>query len=331
MKDVARLADVSVQTVSAVINGKPGISAGTSARVYRAIQELGYRPFAVARSLRTRQTRTIALVVHDISNPYFAAIAGVAEDHARAAGYSMVLYNTRDDVNREADYIRRAVESWVDGVLFVSTRDHMKSIQTLDKAGIPSVAVERIPEHYTGPSVTMDNVRAGQMAAEHLLALGHAALAHICGPLWLRSSRDRLAGFRHTIEVAGLALPGDAAPEGDWGCESGYQAMQRLLRRTPHPTAVFAANDRLAIGAMLAIHQAGLRVPGDVSIVGLDDIEVAAYQTPRLTTIRQSFTDLATQGVRLLLALLSGEEPSRPQVVLEPVWVERDSTGPPPQ
>ena len=313
MKDVAHLANVSVQTVSAVINSKPGISTGTSARVYRAIQELSYRPFAVARSLRTRQTRTIALVVHDISNPYFAAIAGVAEDHARAAGYSMVLYNTRDDVKREADYIRCAVESWVDGVLFVSTRDHMKSIQTLDTAGIPSVAVERIPEHYTGPSVTVDNVRAGRMAAEHLLALGHTSLAHICGPLWLRSSRDRLSGYRQAIEAAGLALPEDAAPEGDWGCESGRQAMQGLLGRAPRPTAVFAANDRLAIGAMLAVYEAGLRVPADISIVGLDDIEVAAYQSPPLTTIRQSFTDLATEGVRLLLALLAGQEPAQPR------------------
>lgn len=330
MKDVAQLAGVSVQTVSAVINGKPGISASTRSRVFTAIQQLGYRPFTVARSLRTRQTQTIALVVHDIANPYFAAIAGVAEDHARAAGYSMVLYNTRDDVEREADYIRRAIESWVDGLLFVSTKDHMKSLEALAVAGIPSVAMERIPEEYTGPSVTMDNLRAGQMAAEHLLALGHRQFAHICGPLWLRSSRDRLAGYRRTIADAGLALPDDAQPEGNWECESGYRAMTHLLGRTARPTAVFAANDRMAIGAALAIHEAGLRVPDDVSLVGLDDIEVAAYQSPPLTTIRQSFVDIATEGVRLLLAILAGQQPAQPHVVLDPIWVERRSTASPP-
>lgn len=327
MRDVAHLAHVSVQTVSAVVNGKPGITKETQTRVLRAIDQLGYRPFSIARSLRTRQTQSIALVVHDISNPYFAAIAGVAEDVARSAGYSMVLYNTHDDVDREADYILRATGSWVDGVIFVSTKDHMKSLETLRRAGIPSVAVERIPDEYSGPSVTMDNERAGRMAAEHLLALGHRQFAHITGPLWLRSSRSRLAGFRSTIEEAGLTLPEARAIEGDWECESGYQATRQLLLQTPLPTAFFAGNDRMAIGALLALHQTGFRVPEDVSIVGLDDIEVAAYQIPPLTTIRQSFVELATRGVELLLDILAGREPAAANIVIEPIWVERQSTA----
>ncbi len=328
MREVARHANVSVQTVSSVVNGKPGISVETKKRVLAAVQALGYRPFTIARSLRTRHTQTLALVVHDISNPFFAAVAGIVEDHARAAGYSMVLYNTHDDVEREADYIGRATERWVDGVLFVSAKDHMKSIETLEAAGIPSVAIERIPEEYVGPSVTMDNTRAGEMAAEHLLSLGHSRMAHISGPLWLRSSRDRLLGFRGRIEEAGYALTEAAAPEGNWEAASGYTAMQRILDGGVQPTAVFAGNDRMAIGAMLAIHRAGLRVPDDISMVGLDDIELAAYQLPPLTTIRQSITELATQGFQLLLRTLNGEPPADTHVLIEPVWVERESTAP---
>jgi len=327
MKRVAEQAGVSVQTVSAVINDKPGITRETRERVLAAIEHLGYRPFSIARSLRTGRTRTIALVVSDIANPSFATIASVAEDHAHSFGYSVVVYNTHDDIQREASYMRTAIERWVDGVLFVSAEDQMNSLHTLEAAGIPAVAIDRIPENYEGPSVTLDNVRAGQMAARHLLDLGHRRIAHIAGPLKLRLARERLSGFRATLDLYGPAIPPYPVYEGDWTCRSGYAAMKRLLDAPTRPTAVFAANDRMAIGAMQAAQQAGLRVPDDISLIGLDDIEVSAFQNPPLTTVRQSFADLATTGVRLLQDILDGKADGCRQIVIEPALVCRESTS----
>jgi len=327
MKDVARLARVSVQTVSCVVNDKPDITEETRARVLAAIKELGYRPYSVARSLRTRQTRTIALIVSDIANPSFATMASAAEDYAHSFGYSLVLYNTHDDVEREARYILTATERWVDGVLFVSAEDHMKSLATLRAAEIPSVAVDRIPEAYDGPSVTLDNIQAGRMAAEHLLGLGHTCIAHISGPPGLRLARERLIGFRQAIEERGLAPGPCIVRDGNWECAAGYRAMQEILAASPPLSAVFAANDRMAIGAMRAVFEAELRVPDDISIVGLDDIEVAAFQIPPLTTVRQSFAKLATLGVQLLIDILAGRKSPQTQIVLEPTLVVRRSAA----
>jgi DNA-binding LacI/PurR family transcriptional regulator len=328
MRDVANAVGVSLQTVSAVINQKPGITQETSRRVLEAIEQLGYRPYAGARSLRTRRTRTIALIVSDIANSYLATMASAAEERAHDAGYSLVLYNTHDDVTRENNYVRTVTERWVDGVLFVSARDKMECLDTLIDIGIPLVAIDRIPETYTGPSVTLDNVLAGRMAAQHLIDLGHTRLAHITGPLRLRLARERLDGFRQAIGEAHL-------PEAiyvcanDWGPEDGLLAMHKLLALEPRPTAVFAANDRLAIGAIQAAWQTGLSVPRDLSMVGLDDVEFAAYQIPPLTTVRQSIAQIAVMGVDTLLAILDDREPAACQIVLPPTLVVRQSTARP--
>ena len=331
MKVVAQRANVSVQTVSAVINGKPGITEPTRIRVLEAVRELGYRPYSIARSLRTRETHTIALVVSEIANPGFATMASAAEDCAHSFGYSVVLYNTHDDIEREQAYIKTATERWVDGMLFVSAEDRMTSLNRLKELGIPSVAMDRIPEGYEGPSVTLDNIKAGRIAARHLIDLGHRRLAHISGPMRLRLARERALGFEQTIAEYGLPDAVTSEGEGTWACQSGYTAARQLLSCRPIPTAIFAANDRSAIGAMLALHEAGLRVPHDISIVGLDDFEVAAFQIPPLTTVRQSFADMATQAVQLLLAILADNEPAQTTIIIEPTLIVRQSTAPPPR
>jgi DNA-binding LacI/PurR family transcriptional regulator len=329
MKDVARLAGVSAQTVSMVVNNKPGISQATQARVAKAIGQLEYRPRFVARSLRTRTTHTIAFLIPDIANPSLAAMTSAAEKYAHLFGYNLVVYNSLSDVDREGAYVQMAVDRWVDGVLFVSVKNEPRSLDTLEKAGIPAVVIDRIPERYIKPSVILDNVKSGRIAAEHLLNLGHTRIAHISGPMDLRLARERLEGFRQAILGRGL-LPGQCVTvEGNWECETGYRAMQTILTGDALPTAIFSANDRMAIGAMRALYEAGLRVPQDVSIVGLDDIEVAAYLAPPLTTIAQPFARMATLGVQLLLSLLAGDELTEPQIVLEPTLIVRQSTAPP--
>jgi LacI family transcriptional regulator len=330
MKDVARLAGVSIQTVSVVVNDTATISPETRERIQAAIDELGYRPLAVARSLRTGSTRTIALVVSDITNPFFSRMASLVEDYAHQAGYTLILYNTHSDLEREASYLQMAAQRWVDGVLFVATRNTFGGLEPLRAAGIPVVAVDRIPDGYDGPWVILDNRRTGELVAEHLLDLGHRHVAHISGPLDLRLSDERLEGFSAAVEDGGAALVARAAGDDSWSCASGHDAMWSILEARPRPTAVFASNDRLAIGAMRAAAEAGLRIPDDISIVGVDDIEFAAYQSPPLTTVRQSLADVATLGTKILIDLLRGEPADRPQVVFKPELVVRQSTANPP-
>jgi LacI family repressor for deo operon, udp, cdd, tsx, nupC, and nupG len=207
----------------------------------------------------------------------------------------------------------------------------MYGLDTLQAAGIPVVAVDRIPDNYTGPSVTLDNIKTGNLVAEHLLDLGHTRFAHISGPLDLRLSRERMHGFQEAIVARGLEPGPSVSGDDNWSCESGYQAMQFLLKAPPRPTAVFAANDRMAIGAMRAITEAGLRVPEDVSVAGVDDIEFAVFQSPPLTTVRQSLISVATLGITILLGILEGKEPAETQIVFEPDLVVRDSTSRPDQ
>lgn len=330
MKDVAQLAGVSIQTVSAVVNNKPEITRATRERVLTAIEQLNYQPYSVARSLRTRRTRTIALVVSNIASVAIASIASAAEAHAHSFGYSMILHNTHNDADRETNYFNAAVQLWVDGVIFIPAMGRLGRLDILQQTGIPSVAIDRIPDDYSGPAVMLDNLKAGRLAGEHLLDLDHRRLAHIGGPLNLRMARERFAGFRQALESRGLdpdACP--VAEEGTFTCQAGYLAMQRLLAGQPRPTAVFAANDLMAIGAMRAVDEAGLCVPQDISIVGVDDIEVAAFQTPPLTTICQPFTQLATLGVQLLLDILAGKALAQTQIVVEPTLTVRQSTARP--
>ena len=331
MQDVADAVGVSKQTVSAVINGKPGITTETRDRVLAACEKLGYHLDFVARSLATGRTRTIALIVSDTSSPFIGRLAVAAEDHAHASGYSLVLHNTHDDVEREAAYFRAAIERGVDGVVFISARDQCPGLDMLRAAGIPSVAIDRIPDPYTGPSVTLDNVTAARLAAEHLLGLGHTRIAHICGPQpeVVLMSRERLRGFREALEAHGVASELHVEPAAGWDYEAGHAAMQRLLARGTTPTAVFAAGDVLAIGAMRALREAGLLVPEDVSVIGVDDIDSAAFVNPPLTTIHQSIGELATLGLQLLFDIVDGKQPARKTVSMEPVLVVRQTTSPP--
>ena len=198
-----------------------------------AVVELGYRPYSIARSLRTGETHTLVLVVSDLANPSFATMASAAEDYAHDFGYGLMVFNTHDDIEREDAYIQVATQRWIDGALFVSAEDQMTSLDALKAAGIPFVAVDRIPEAYDGPSVTLDNLLAGRMAAQHLLGLGHRRLAHVSGPTKLRLARERKEGFCQALAALGLDPAACLQAAGDWTCDSGYDAMQAILKQRP--------------------------------------------------------------------------------------------------
>ena len=329
MKDVAELAGVSKQTVSAILNEKPGISEETEARVRAAIDQLGYRLDLTARSLRTGRTRTIALLLTDVSSLFLSKIASVAEDCAYAAHYNLVLYNTRDDPKRERDYVNSVTERSVEGVLFISARDDSTAIEKLRLAGVPVVVLDRTPQDYDGPSVTLDNRKSGQLVAEHFLSLGHTRLAHIAGPAVVHISQERLYGFSQALQAKGMPQPVVERAPG-WTVEAGYETMQRLIARGEDFTAVFVAGDLLAIGAMRALREAGRQIPADISLMSIDDIDLAQYLYPPLTTISQSIPQMATLGVQLLLDLIAGKKPEQTQIVIEPKAVIRQSTVPHP-
>ena len=327
MQDVADLLNLSKQTVSAVINEKPGITEETRARVLAAIEQVNYRMDLRARSLRTGRTHTVALIVPDVSSPVAGKMASAAEERVYARHYNLVLYNTHEDLARERFYIDSILQRAVDGVMFVSARDESTALDKLRAAGIPAVVVDRVPQNYTGPAVVLDNTAAGRLGAEYLMALGHTRCAHIGGPAQVHIARERLAGFCAVLAEHSLA-PVAIEQADDWHAESGYEAMGRLLRRTGDFTAIFCAGDLLAIGAMRALREAGRRIPEDASVLGIDDIELAAYLAPPLTTVSQSITEMATLGVEILFDLLAGKEPDPPRVVIEPRLVVRESTAP---
>jgi LacI family transcriptional regulator len=340
MQDVADLLHVSKQTVSAVINNKPGITQETRERVLAAIAQVNYKMDMTARSLRTGRTNTVALVVTDVASPILGMMATAVEERMYAEHYSVVLYNTHDDPGRERLAVNSILQRSVDGVLFVAATDHSDALETLEEAGIPVVVVDRVPQRYSGHAIVLDNTAAGRLAAEHLMSLGHTQMAHIGGPANVHIARERLAGFEQALAEQGLPAP-MVERGADWHVESGYTAMQRVLARGEPCSAIFCAGDLLAIGAMRALADAGLRVPEALSVVGLDDIDVAAYLTPALTTISQSSAEMARQGVKLLMRLLTGGGPAQPElepelepdserIVVKPELIVRGSTAPAP-
>jgi len=329
MSDVAARAGVSHQTVSRVINGHPNVAPQTRERVERAIRELGYRPNTAARALVTGSTRTIGFVTVNI-NQYGPAQTLVGlERAARAAGYSLsvtVLDEATADAMRDA--VDRFVAQSVDAVLALATYDDaVEALHAVDTP-LPLVTVQS-GGALEEPAVGVDQVAGARLATRHLLDLGHRTVHHVTGPADSQESRDRVEGWRAELIAAGAAVP--VCVHGDWTPSSGYEAGRRLAARRregEEVTAVFLANDQMAMGLLAAFHEEELEAPRDVSVVGFDDLPEAPYLTPPLTTVRQDFAELGHRAVELVLARLAGRE-LHPEPV-PPVLLVRSSSGPVP-
>ncbi|UOY00361.1 LacI family DNA-binding transcriptional regulator [Blastococcus sp. PRF04-17] len=327
MSDVAALAGVSHQTVSRVINGHPNVAQHTRERVEAAIAELGYRPNVAARALVTGSTRTIGLVTIKI-NQYGPAQTMLGLEHAaRAAGYSVAV-SILDDAT--ADAVREAVDTFVaqrvDAILALGTYDDAAAALAELHPPVPLVAVQ-VGGHEDRPAVGVDQEEGARQATRHLLELGHRTVHHVAGPLDSQEARGRIDGWRS--ELARVGAPEPELLKGDWTPSSGYAAGRRLARRFrdgEDVTAAFLGNDQMALGLLAALHEEGIEVPRDVSVVGFDDLPEAPYFTPPLTTVRQDFAELGRRGVQLVLARLRGED-LHPEAVPAPLVV-RSSTGP---
>jgi LacI family transcriptional regulator len=327
LRDVAEYADVSITTVSNVMRDWPYVSDETRQRVHEAIEKLGYTPHVVARGLRTGQTQAIAFIVPDLANPYFAAIVSAAEDVAQEHGYTLLVFNSHENSEREAICIQRAARRWADGLLISQTAEPQRS--ALDGLKTPFVAIDRVPVDFPSPFCALDNFRAGQLAAQHLVALGHQSIAHLGGPPHTRPAQERLLGWQSVLDALELPTAFVAHSGISWGCDEGYAAMQHFLTLSETPTAVFASNDRMAIGALRAIQERGMSVPGDVSLVGVDDIEISRFINPPLTTVRQPHEEMARAGIELLLRLMQDDPTETTQVLLQPELMIRQSTAAP--
>lgn len=333
LQDVAARAGVSVSTVSRVVTGSVAVEAGTAERVREAIAALGYRPNLLARSFRRRVTHTIGLLVPDTSNPFFAELARTIEDAGFAEGYSVILGNSDLSPVKQETYIDVLLAKRVDGVILASSgliprADGHDAVERILEAGVPCVVVDRDLGEMPVDQVLVDNERGGYLAGEHLLGLGHRRIACLVGPNDLTPSAGRIAGLRRALAEAGLAVAEEHLVRGNGRPDGGAAAARTLLGHGLDVTAVFAFNDQMATGAVGALQRAGCRVPEDVSVVGFDDIPLAAAIYPALTTVAQPIAEMGALGVRLLLDRIARRDAPWRRELLETRLVVRESTGP---
>jgi LacI family transcriptional regulator len=329
MNDVARLANVSIATVSHVINGTRFVSAERVERVHAAMQELGYTPDATARSLRVGRTDTIGLVIPDTSNPFFAALARWIEEAGFESGYSTILANSDERPDREHRHVSTLVSKRVDGLILAPSRgDHSTLTRLLENARMPVVVVDRDASLPNADVVLYDNAGGSYEATRHLIDLGHTCIGCVAGPADATSAAERVKGFRKAIAEAGLSLPAHAVVESDFHFAGGREATARLLATGEPFTALFAANDLMAAGAVRALAERGISVPGDMSVIGFDDAPLAEMISPALTTMRQPLQDMAHAAVSLLLARMTESNGAAPtRRILPTSLVVRESTA----
>ncbi len=334
MKDVAELANVSITTVSHVINETRYVSDELTARVKQAMKALDYYPNSLASSLRSGKTKIVGLMIPDISNQFFAEISRKIEDNGYAYGYSVILCNTNENAEKEESYFHVLIAKQVDGIIFISAGDDSKNIEKSLAANIPIVVVDRDVKNINADVVLVDNFKGGYTAVQHLIQLGHRRIACITGPSPITPSAQRVAGYQQALEESAIPVDEDLIVTGDFSYESGRAAMEKLLSRAEVPTAVFACNDMMAIGAIQTANDHGLQIPHDISIIGFDNIPFSESVYPALTTVAQPFdkiakiiVDLLIEKIKLLSKRRDSENhyPKYKRIVLDTALVERDS------
>lgn len=324
MREVAEAAGVSTATVSRALSDPARVSGEVRSRVEQAVARLGYTVNSAARNLRRNDTGVVLVLVPDIGNPFFSKLLKGVEQRARELGYSVLIGDTGADNGRLEAYAHQVAARRVDGMILLNGR--LPGGAPGSETAVPVVVVsERVPGA-SAPFVGIDNAAAAGLAVRHLQALGHRRIAHVAGPDGNVLTADRARGYRDALQ----AFPEAAAPRvahGDFSIASGHRAARGLMRERHPPTAIFAANDEMAMGAIIALKALGLAVPTDVSVVGFDDIEFAAAYDPPITTLRQPRFEMGRVAMSLLGDRLSGTGPAADDVVLPVELVTRGSTA----
>ncbi|WP_369019895.1 LacI family DNA-binding transcriptional regulator [Streptomyces californicus] len=325
IKDVAAEAGVSVATVSRVLNGHPSVSQEARTRVLAAVEALDYRPNAVARSLRTAQTRTLGLVISDVLNPYFTELARFVEEEARALGYSVIIGNADERPDLQDHHVRTLIDRRIDGLLVSPADGGTPLLRDVALSGTPMVFVDRWIPGIDVPVVRADGTGAVRDLVAHLHGLGHRRLAIIAGPAATTTGDERVEAFRGALRDHGLALPDAYIGQGDFQAASGRRATERFLELAEPPEVVFAADNLMALGALDAIRARGLRVPDDIALAAFDDIPWFVHTGPPITAVAQPTADLARAAVRALADRIEGRTPQ--SVTLPARLVVRRSCG----
>ena len=325
IKDIARLARVSHPTVSRALQNSPLVNAKTAERIRRIAKESGYRASAIARGLVTRRTRTIGLVVTSIADPFTSEVVSGIEQAANDHGYSVFLADSNADPDRERKIVQAFAEQRVDGILVTSSRVGALYLPLLSEMMVPIILVNDQHPGAFVHSVMISNQEGSRAAAEHLVKLGHTQIAYIGDKFGYQSDTERFAGYKEALDTARIPIVDEYVVRGDGKAEAGMRAMDQLLDLTDPPTAVCCYNDMTALGAMRSIRVHGLRVPQDISVAGFDDLFVASYTEPTLTTVRQPMRRMGQLAMENLIKLMSGQE-SAVRIKVKPELVVREST-----
>ena len=330
ISDVARRAGVSAMTVSRVINGSGHTSPEARARVEQAIAELGYVPNAVARHLRSKRSKTIGLVITDITNPFFTSIARGAEDVAGPHGFGVLFCNTDESEADEVAYVSMLLERQIDGVLLVPASASSRSLKLLRDRHVPVVVLDRRVRAPRVDVVRGDSEGGAYGLVRHLVSLGHRRIAALAGPRDVSTSIDRVEGYQRALAEVGVPLDEDLVRFGGYQEAAGHAMAREVLAVADPPTAIFAGNNFIAAGVLAALRECGLRVPDDISLVAFDDLPSAWNADPFLTVAVQPAYDLGRRAAELLLTRLQrGEASPGREVVLPVELLVRRSSGPP--
>jgi LacI family transcriptional regulator len=326
IREVARLAGVAPITVSRVINKTGYISDETRHKVEDAVAELGYVPNTLSQSLRWKQTGMLALVLTDVTNPFWTTVARGVEDAASEAGYHVILCNTDESPEKQKSYLKALFQKRVDGILLVPARDEVEDIEQACKLQVPLVVLDRRLSQLLTDSVRCDSEDGAYQLTRLLLARGHRRIALLTGSPHVATAVDRLTGYRRALSEAGIGAIDDLVFFGDFTLASGLEMARQVLALDPRSTAIFAANNFIALGVLKTLHASGLRVPEDVSVVGFDDLPVSMLIDPVLTVAAQPAYEMGVQATKMLVQRLAGAGPEYVQDVVLPVTiVERKS------
>ncbi|HEY5255374.1 MAG TPA: LacI family DNA-binding transcriptional regulator [Acidobacteriaceae bacterium] len=310
MKQIAQMAGVSLGTVSHVINNSARVREPLRQRVLQAVDSLRYQPSALARGLRRDKTNMIGMVIPDVTNPFFPAVVRGAEDTAFANGYRLVLCNTDNSHTKELEHLEQLRTYLPAGLIIIpaSFGKLSEEVESFRRAGAAVVFLDRMPRSWKGDSVTVSNEDGAFRAIQYLIHLGHKRIACITGPLHLPNAQERLAGYKRGLKMAGLPIREEYVRKGTFDRVGGYNDARALLRLRNRPTAIFAQNDLMAMGALLAIRELKLRCPRDVSVIGFDDLDVTELMDPPLSSIRQPGYQMGATAVRMLLDRVNVDE-----------------------
>lgn len=330
IKDIARKANVSYATVSRALNNKRGVRETTRIKILDLASKMSYTPNAIARGLVKKQTLTLGLIIPDITNPFYPEVARGIEDGAAEGGFSIFLCNTNWERKREVHYLRLLAEKRVDGIVLAPIDNEVEAVESSMTANIPVVYVSNAPHRTQHSFVVIDNVLGGFLATEHLIRAGHRTIGFVGSTEDSLAIAERLKGYRRALKKYGLPVEKKYIQLGDFKQETGYRIVRRMIAERDYPRAVFAENDLLALGILQGVKASGLSVPGDVAVVGFDDIPFAGFPEVQLTTINQPKYEMGRKAAEILLEQIEGSTGAQPvqirQIYLKPQLVVRKSS-----